>query len=303
MNEENIKSEDYIELPPLKKVTINFLRIIFSIVDQLSDVLKKSKLLLLTGLITGMAVGFSYYSSRSVYYEVAMIAESSVAYRKTLSEMIQSLNDLIGSRSQIKLARELGISEEQAKEISLLELTGIFNESLENDTSTKYNQPFKIIARIHNTTLTDTFQKAIVFYLNNKPLLKKIRDEQVVFYNEKLNFTNRQLAKLDSLQTEYNRFLSSSKIATTYYSNDVDPSTSYKQANDLINEKGTIINWLSQNSKPIQVIDEFKSPTLPQSYSRFKYLIYGALIGLGICFFLGLYIELYRKTKNYKGKA
>ena len=179
MNEENIKNEDYIELPPLKKITIRFLRILFSIVDQSVDVLKKSKLLLLTGMITGMAVGFSYYSSRSVYYEVSMIAESSVAYRKTLTEMIQSLNDLIGSGSQIKLARELGMSEEQAREISRIELTGIFNESLENDTSTKYNQPFKIIARIHNTTLTDTFQKAIVFYLNNKPLLKKIRDDQV----------------------------------------------------------------------------------------------------------------------------
>jgi hypothetical protein len=83
----------------------------------------------------------------------------------------------------------------------------------------------------------------------------------------------------------------------------VDPSTTYKQANDLINEKGTVLNWLSQNSKPIQVIDEFKNPTLPQSYSRFKSLVYGALIGLGICFFLGLYIELYRKTKNYKGKV
>jgi hypothetical protein len=198
MNEESIKNEDYLELPPLKKITIKFLRILFSVVDQLFDVLKKSKLLLLTGLITGMAVGFSYYSSRSVYYEVSMIAESSVAYRKTLSEMVQSLNDLIGSGSQIKLARELGMSEEQVKEISRIELVGIYNESLENDTSTKYNQPFKIIARIHNTTLTDTFQNAIISYLDNKPLFKKIRDEQVVFYNEKLKFTNQQLAKLDT---------------------------------------------------------------------------------------------------------
>jgi hypothetical protein len=303
MNEENIKDEDYIELPPLKKITIKFLRIIFSVIDQLVDVFKKSKLLLITGLITGMAVGFSYYSSRSVYYDVSMIAESSVAYRKTLAEMVKSLNDLIGSGSQIKLARELGISEEQARDISRIEMTGIFNESLENDTTTKWNQPFKIIARIHNSTLTDTLQNAIVSYLNNKPLLKKIRDEQVGFYNEKLNFTDRQLAKLDSLQTEYNRFLSSSKVASTYYSNDVDPSTAYKQANDLINEKGTVLNWISHNSKPIQVIDEFKSPTLPQSYSRFKSLVYGALIGFGICFFLGLYMELYRKTEKYKGKA
>jgi hypothetical protein len=271
-------------------------------VDLTLDVFRKSKLLLLTGLVTGLVVGFSYFSTRPVYYEVSMIAESSVAYRKTLAEMIQSLNNLIGSRSQDKLAAELGITPAQAGQISYMELTSLLNESLENDTSTKYNQPFLIIARIHNAELTDTFQKAIVSYLNNKPLLKKIRDEQVRFYNEKLVFTERQLAKIDSLQSEYNRFLASSKIATTYYSNDVDPSTTYKQANDLINEKGTVMNWLSRNANPIQVVDEFKSPAAPQSYSRKKSLFIGSVIGLGICFLLGLYIELYRKAKNYKGK-
>ena len=63
MNEENIKSEDHIDLPPLKKITIQFLRSIFSVVDLYAEVIRKSKLLLLTGLITGLAVGFSYYSS------------------------------------------------------------------------------------------------------------------------------------------------------------------------------------------------------------------------------------------------
>jgi hypothetical protein len=301
MNEENIKSEDYISLPPFKKITIQFLRFIFSVIDQLFDIVRKSKLLLLTGLIAGLAVGFSYYSSKSAYFEVSMIAESSIAYRKTLSEMIQSLNKLIGTRSQGKLATELGISEQQARQISLIELTSLYNESLENDTSTKYNQPFKLIARINNTGLTDTIQNAIVNYLDNKPLLKKIKEEEVKFNNEKLGFIDKELAKLDTLKTEYNRFLASSKITTTYYSNDVDPSTAYKQSSELINEKGIILYWLSSNSKPIQVIDEFKSTSLPQSYSRSKSLLYGALIGLGICYLLGLYMELYRKTRNYKG--
>jgi hypothetical protein len=301
MNEENIQSEDHIDLPPLKKIAIQILLSIFSVIDLFAEVIRKSKLLLLTGLITGLAVGFSYYSSRSPYFEVSMIAESSAVYRKTLSEMIQSLNALIGSRSQAKLAAELDINEQQARQISFIEMTGLSNESLENDTSTKYNQPFKIIARIHNPVLTDTFQHAIEKYFNNKPTLKKVQDAQVNFYNEKLAYTDKELAKLDTLKTEYNRFLASSKITTTYYSNDVDPSTIYKQSNELINEKGTILFWLSTNSKPIQVIDEFKTPVSPQSYSLIKSLSFGALIGLGICFLLGLYLELYRKIRNYKG--
>ena len=303
MNEENIKSEDYISLPPFKKITIQFLRFIFSIVDQLFVVVKKSKLLLLTGLITGLAVGFSYYSSRKAYFEVSMIGQSSAVYRKTLAEMIQSLNALIVSQSYSKLGTELGISEQQARQLNYIEMTGLLNESLENDTSTKYNQPFKVYARISNPELTDTFQYAVVQYLDNKPLLKKIREEQIKFYNEKLSFIDKELAKLDTLKTEYNRFYASSKITTTYYSNNVDPSTIYKQANDLVNEKGAAMYWLSSNSKPIQVIDEFKSPSQPQSYSRFKSLAYGALIGLGICFLLGLYMELHRKFRTYKGNA
>jgi hypothetical protein len=298
MNEENIRSEDYISPPPFKKITIQFLRFIFSVVDLCSDTIKKSKLLLLVGLIAGLSVGFSYYSSRPVYFDVSMIAESSVAYRKTLAEMIKSLNDLFGSQSYDKLSAELGISEKQATQLISIELTGMYGESLENDTSTKYNQPFKIFARINNTELTDSFQMAVVNYLNNKPLLKKINEGQVKFNTEKLAYTDRELAKLDTLKTEYNRFLASSKITTTYYSNDVDPSTIYKQSNDMINEKGIILNLLNSNSKPVQVIDEFKRPALPQSFSLMKSLTLGALAGMGICFLIGLYRELYRKIRN-----
>jgi hypothetical protein len=199
------------------------------------------------------------------------------------------------------LAAELDISEQQARQINLLEMTGLSNESMENDTSTKYNQPFKIIARIHNPVLTDTFQHAIEKYLNNKPALKNAQDVQVRFYNEKLAYTDKELAKLDTLKTEYNRFLASSKITTTFYNNAIDPSTIYKQSNELINEKGTILYWLSSNSKPVQIIDEFKSPVSPQSYSLVKSLSFGAMIGFVICFLLGLYLELYRKIRNYKG--
>jgi hypothetical protein len=296
MTEENIKREDEIVLPPLKKVTVQFLRFIFSVVDLMLEVLRRSRFLLLIGLIAGLAAGYFFYTSRASYFEVSMIAESSSVHRKTLAEMIKSLNDLIASQSYGKLAAELQISDPEARQITHIEMSSLLDESLENDTSTKFNVPFKVIARIKQTELTDTFQNAIVNYLDNKPMLKKVKEQQVKYYTEKLDFIERELAKLDTLKTEYNRFFASSKITTTYYSNDVDPSNIYKHANELFNEKGAIMSWLISDSKPIQVIDEFKSPTLPQSYSRFKLTIYGALIGFCICFLVGLYRYLYRKT-------
>ena len=303
MSEENINRDDYIELPPIKKIILQLLRFIFSIADLLIGVVKKYKLFLLAGLIAGLVAGFLYHKSRPAYFEVSMIAESSAIRIKPLQEMIRSLNELIGSQSHRTLSAELGISEQQARQINYIELTGLQKDALENDTSTKFNQPFKISAQIHNTDLTETFQKAIVNYLDNKPLMKKIRDEQFKFYSEKLAFLDNQLAKMDTLEINYNHFLAASKITSTYFSNNVDASNFYKQALALMNERGVTMNWLSSSLKPIQVIDEFKSPSLPQSYSRSKSLSIGALIGLGICFLLSLYLELDRKARNYKGKA
>jgi hypothetical protein len=298
MSEEGIKKEDEINLPSLNRIAIQFLRFVFSIVGILVNVIKESKLLLLTGLFTGLVVGFSYYSSKTAYYEVSMIAESPSVYRKTLAEMIESLDKLITSQSYGKLAAELGISEQHAGQMNHIEMTGLLNESLENDTSTKFNQPFKIIASIKKPELTDTFQNAIENYLNNKPSFKTFKEEQTKYYKEKLAFIDAELAKLDTLKTEYNRFFASSKITTTYYSNDVDPSSVYKHANDLFNEKGAIMVWLVSDTKALHVIDEFKAPALPQSVSRSKSMLYGSLIGLGICFLLGLYMYLHRKINH-----
>ena len=302
MNEENIKSEDYIGLPPIKKITIEFLRFIFSVFDNCWEIIKKIKLLLITGLVLGLAMGIFYYSIRPSYYEVSMIAESHSAYRKTLDEMIQSLNKLIISNSYGKLASELDINEQQASQISFIGMTGLLNEPLDNDTSTKFNQPFKISIHLSNSTLTDTFQTAIAHYLNNSPFFKKTNEEQVKYYNEKLIFIDRELAKLDTLKTAYNRFFSSPQINATYFNNNADPANIYKQSNDLMNEKGNVMYLLSANAQPIQIIDAFKRPTLPQSFSRPSSLVYGALIGLGICLLLGFYTELHRKIGSYEGK-
>jgi len=301
MNEENIKSEDYIDLPPLKKITIQFLSFIFSTLELFIQVFKSGKLLLLAGLISGLGVGFAYYSSRPVYYEISMIAESSDLYKKTVSEMIKSLNELIASGSYPKLSDELGISESNSKSISFIDLTNLNNDPIEKDTSTKFNQPFKILARISNPQLTDTFQTAITRYLNGKRTLKRIKTDQVKFYQEKLSFIEKELAKLDTLKTEYNHFLALSKITTTYYSNDFDPATIYVHSNDLVDEKGTIMYWLSKNAESIIVIDEFKSPAFPQSYSLKKSLTLGALAGLLFSFLLALFRELYKKTRRFKG--
>ena len=299
MNEENIYREDQINFPRLKKIFFQILRSVFGIIDYLKRTLIRAKYLVLVGFLTGLAVGLASYYSQSLHYDISMVAECSSLRKKVVAELVGSLNDLIKSQSYGKLANEFGIPEQQVRNISYIEATDLNNGPLANDTSSKFNEPFKISARINDPALTDSFQIGIVRYLNNKPLLKTVKEEQVKFYQEKLAFINEELAKLDTLKTAYNHFLASSKSTATIYSNVFDPSEIYVHSDDLINEKGTILYWLSKNTRSFIVIDEFKTPAVPQSFSLSKSLVLWGLSGILFGYLLGLYRELYRETKKH----
>ncbi|MFI5153325.1 MAG: hypothetical protein ACHQET_08340 [Chitinophagales bacterium] len=302
MNEEKINSEDYIALPSLRKIILIILHYFFALIDQIGEVFRKHKLLMLTGLVSGLVLGYSYFSTRQVYYEVSMVAESPIAYKKTIAQIINSLNQLVKTGSHKKLAAELNLTEFQVQNLLSIAALSLGNEPLDKDSSTLFHQPFKIEAGIKDPEISDSFQIAIVQYLNNKSSLKRMTESQTKFYNEKLAFIDRELQKLDSLKTEYNHFLATSKVSATFYNNAFDPSRAYIQSSDLMNDKEKAVAWLSRDNQPILVIDEFKGPAMPQSTSLMKSLFLGTLITVTCCFFLGLLIELYKKTNRYKFK-
>ena len=216
MNEERINPEDYIALPSLRKILLITLHYLFAFTSLVGDVFRKYKLLLLAGLVSGLVLGYSYNSTRPVYYEVSMVVESPITYKKTIAQIIASLNQLVKTGSHKRLAAEFSLTEFQAKGLISIAALTLNNDPLENDTSTLFHQPFKIQAEIRDPDFSDSFQRAIVHYLNNKSSLKRILDNQVRFNNEKLAFIDKELQKLDSLKTEYNRFLATSKVSQLF---------------------------------------------------------------------------------------
>ncbi len=296
---ENIKSDDYINLPSPKKVAIKLLILFFDFLYFIAAVVRKSKLLLLAGLISGLILGYFYHKAKPSYFKVSMIAQSTLITKKTVSEMIDQLNLLAKSNSGKKLAGALKLSEQEAAEVLLIDTRTINDEPLKNDTSSKLHVPFKIIAYISSPDITDKLQHSIVDYLNNEPYLKKTKEDQKEIYNGKLAFIENELSKLDSLKREYNRFLSSSKISATFYNNAFNPADIYVQSNNLQNQKEAVLAWLSSESDVIVVIDGFKSTVSHQSGSLLWYLFLGAVAGIALCFLLGFFIELNKRVKKY----
>ena len=300
MNEDSIKSDDYISIPGFKKILVFFLQLFFSFFRRLVEVIKNSKLLLAAGLLSGLIVGYSYYSTRPKFYEVSMISESPMLTKRTVAEMVGQLNQLVKTGSIAKLASALQLTAREASQLSAIDALDLDNDPLKNDTSTRLRQPFKITAAIKENDLADKMQTALVNYFNNKPSLKKIQEDKKEINLQKLSFIDHELATIDSLQSDYNKFLASSKISSTVYNNAFDPAKIYEQSLLLMNEKEKILNWLSTDAQPILVIDEFKSTLAPQSATLFKSLMLGCVAFVGFAFIIGLFYDLEKRMRKYK---
>ena len=296
MADQSINPEDQIFIPSLKNIVKQLLVLFFGAISFFVFVAKKSKFLILGGLICGLLLGYVYYSIKPKFYKVSMIVDFNVLTKKTYAEMIDQLNKLASTGSKQKLARELGISDEVATNILFIDAKNINNVPLRNDTSSKIRQPFKVIVALVKNDLYDSVQTAIINYLNNSPYLKRIKEEERKIYVNKILFIDRELAKLDSLKDEYNRFLSSSKISATFYNNAFNPADIYIQSNNLTNQKETILRAINIDGAAVSVIDGFKGASSSQSISLFKAL--GLIGGIGLLagYLVGLLIETRKKV-------
>lgn len=218
--------------------------------------------------------------------------------KKTYAEMLDQLDKLTTTESSARLAGELKVSDEVAQSILFMEARNIDNGPLRIDTSTKTRQPFKIILALTNNKSADSLQTGIINYLNNSPYLKKFKEEQRRNFLDKISFIDRELAKLDSLKNEYNRFLASSGNSSTFYNNAINPAEIYLHSNNLVNQKETMLSSINVEGTAISVIDGFKITSSPQSASLLKYLLAFGGIGLAAGFILGFFLEIERKVSR-----
>ena len=298
MADQDINREDKIAIPGLKAIIKAILILFFGAISFIFLVARKWILLMLAGLVLGLIVGYIYYSKKPSYYKVSMVVIFNELTKKTYAEMLDQLDKLTTTESSARLAGELKVSDEVAQSILFIEARNIDNGPLRIDTSTKTRQPFKIILALTNNKSADSLQTGIINYLNNSPYLKKFKEEQRRNFLDKISFIDRELAKLDSLKNEYNRFLASSGNSSTFYNNAINPAEIYLHSNNLVNQKETMLSSINVEGTAISVIDGFKITSSPQSASLLKYLLAFGGIGLAAGFILGFFLEIERKVSR-----
>lgn len=296
MADQDINREDKIAIPGLKAIIKAILILFFGTISFIFFVARKWIFLMLAGLVLGLIVGYVYHAKKPSYYKVSMVVIFNELTKKTYAEMLDQLDKLTTAASAERLAGELKVSGEVAESILFIDARNMDNGPLRIDTSTKTRQPFKIVLALTNNKSADSLQTVIINYLNNSPYLKKFKEEQRRNFLDKISFIDRELAKLDSLKNEYNRFLASSRNTSTFYNNAINPAEIYQHSNNLVNQKQTMLSSINVEGTAISVIDGFKVTSSPQSASLLKYLLIIGGIGLIIGLITGILIETRKRV-------
>jgi hypothetical protein len=298
MSQEQLQ-DDTISLTGVKNFIKAGLRGWFAFVAFIGLTFSKGKWIILLGLVIGLSLGYLYHVIRPAYFRVSMLVQYNELTKRNYAEMVDQLQLLVSkSKTSNPLAAELNIPAPIASSVVALTTKNMNDESLSSDTSTKTFQQFKIRADVTDVSHLDVLQNALINYLNNRPYIKKKRQEQLILFTDRLAFIDRELQKLDSLKTEYNRFLATSKISATFYNNAFDPAAAYVQSSQLASQREDLLRWLNIDRDAVSVVDGFKRVSVPRSFPLLITLLAFGFVG-GLLAFLFAFMRQLKKAVSY----
>ena len=298
MNDKNLHSEDQVDLVGIRAILFDLLRGFFGALSFAGACISKNKYFITLSFVLGMVLGYAFYSLKPKQYKASMIVQFNRLTKRTYAEMVDQLDHMLVTEGAPAAARNMQVTTMTAGRLQSVVALDLEDKELTSDTSTKVEQPIKIVAVLRDTNdgALDSLEQGILHYLNFSPYLRRSSEEDEQANEFKLATINSDLAKLDTLKTEYNHFLASSKVSATYYNNAVNPAEFYSQTVNLLYQRDVVLRSLKVNPLPLVVLDGFKLTDTPFTRSVPKYvLVFGAAAGL-LAFLIAFMIETRKKV-------
>jgi hypothetical protein len=291
MNEKQYHSEDQINFVGLKNFVYAFLQEFFKFVEFTQLVVRRKLLYIIIGAVMGVLIGLYYYYNKAQVYKASMTVIFNRLNPRTYGAVLENLNTLIASGASNKLVDELKIPASVAEQIILIDGQNMSSRPLMTDTTNKTFQLFKINVMTANEVAIDTLQSALLNYFRNLPYLKNMSTVERQFLQERLTIVDKDLSKLDTLKTEVNRFLASSKVSSSVFNNAINPAEIYEQTTLLIKERENAYKLLYIENDPVSLIDGFKLVKAARSRPLADLLLIIGSVGLFTGFLFGLLLE------------
>lgn len=291
MNEKQYHSEDQINFVGLKNFVYAFLQEFFKFVEFTQLVVRRKLIYIIIGAVLGVLVGLYYYYNKSQVYKASMTVIFNRLNPRTYGAVIENLNTLLATGAHNKFAEELQIPASVADGIILIDGQNMNNRPLSTDTTNKSFQLFKINLVTGSEVQIDTLQKALLNYFSNLPYLKNMSAVERQYLQVRLSIVDKDLAKIDTLKTEVNRFLAASKVSSSVFNNAINPAEIYEQTIALIREREYAYKLLYVENDPVSLVDGFKLVKAAKSRPLEDLLLIIGSIGLFTGFLFGLLLE------------
>lgn len=292
--------EDNINISAVKSFLYASFRAFFYFLSFSSLVIRAKKWLLLAGLFIGLFLGmFYYYLAQTKYYQASIMMIGTKMPPRIYAGVLDQLNTLAKTSSVERLSGILNVSPSTARNILYFETEDLSGDRLSSDTSTKVNQTFQVIVGIRNNQAADSIQNAVVGYINNLPYLKNLSRIQRSNDSATVATLEADIAKLDTLKTNYNKFLATSRAASTtptMYNDAINPATVYAQGLLLIEARDRASRQLYAENDAAVLVDPIKVADTVHSKSLVFLLILGAAGGLLATYIIGMLIEIRKKV-------
>jgi len=270
-NEHNASPNDFLEL----------LRTGFTLMSELFSFLKqallKKSLIIIFFTVTGLVLGYlKQYVSKPVYKGSMQVTQNDVS-KEIFTKKIQTIGNLLETKSYNVVARKLFIPQEVASNLCNISVI-----SLDHDTANVGS--FLITIESNDNQNGDTLQAGILKYLNSFEYVNTLKKIQRELYREKIIFIDKQLAQLDSFKVIYAKSMSHVNVGSVnLMMNQNDMSDLFKQSADLIKEKQQLTENLNGHENIVYVMDDLSISEKPNRGSIasniLKFVAFSFLIG------------------------
>ncbi len=242
------------------------------------------KLFLLFSLL-GLAGGYGSFLLLPRIYRVSMIADSRILSTEAVVAVMESWQGLLQKDELQLLADRMRVSTRVVRQIRSIEAIASEESAQTRQYKTGYQNRdvFIINAEVYDTSIADSLQYGITYYLENSPFMKQRTEyqrESLLLLKQKIQ---QEMDQLDTVKNSVQHIIQKGGNSTSAFIS--EPGSINSRIVDLYNQL-LEVNQNLQFIKNVQVISGFDRVTHPDSPKLSICLIAGLVVGIVLAFLL-----------------
>ncbi len=322
----------------IAKGILSILESIFFLLLKFLLFIKKNILYLGLGVLVGIIMAFIFENNYQTQYKSNIFIKTNYQSQPALEGKIESLNSLIDGENYTQLSQELGLSEQDAKELISFYIKPVYSDILllkeydqymsALDTSSHkflkfpdYKKEMKktnsfspyneITVKAYSPHIFSVLNSYFSSILEDEKLLKERKESKVHYLKHKINLINHSLEEIDSLRQVLNKVYAESASKQSsggVVINNADskgpekPYDLFNQRMKLLKELKKTKRRLTEEKQIVMLLNTFPKEGTKESVLTYNPYIQYPLYGFIAVLLILVLLQLNKILKDYQKK-